>query len=287
MKMRRVLLGMLVVLSLALTASLVAQPQAPTPQGTAASPGLASQPAAPGHQPDVLSTMPGVLVSTESLLGIDVKNSQGQDVGELKHLMIDSRTGRVMYGVVAMGGFLGLGKKTLVVPWNAMAVTRKGNALVLNLSPHTVLQAPASAAPRHEDSDVSSAPIGEQHHGGWGADTPYGRLYDPAREQTISGQVSSIETAAPMPGMVPGMQMLVQTDDGKTVRVHIGPEWYLQRQNVALQEHTRVQVTGAPADIEGQPVLLAREVQFDGQTLTLRDAQGLPVWNSLRRSAAR
>jgi hypothetical protein len=71
------------------------------------------------------------------------------------------------------------------------------------------------------------------------------------------------------------------------VRVHIGPEWYLQRQNVALQAHTRVQVTGATADIEGQPVLMARAVQFDGQILTLRDAQGLPVWNSLRRSAAR
>ena len=34
-------------------------------------------------------------------------------------------------------------------------------------------------------------------------------------------------------------------------------------------------------------VLMAREVQFDGQTLTLRDTQGLPVWNSLRRGAAR
>jgi sporulation protein YlmC with PRC-barrel domain len=287
MNKRRVLLGMLMVLSLALTARAVAQPPAPTQQGTAASPNLPDQPAAPGHQPDMLSTTPGVLVSTESLLGVAVKNAQGQDVGELKHLMIDSRTGRVMYAVVAMGGFLGMGRKTLVVPWSAMSVARKGNALVLNLSPRTGPQAPASADPRHEDSDVSSAPVGEQHNGGWGAETPYGRLYDPAQEQTISGQVSSIETAAPMPGMAPGMQLLVQTDDGKTVRVHIGPEWYLQRQNVALQAHTRVQVTGATADIEGQPVLMARAVQFDGQILTLRDAQGLPVWNSLRRSAAR
>jgi len=287
MNKRRVLLGLLVLLSLALTTRAVAQPQAPTQQGTAASPNLPGQPAAPGHQPDMLSTTPGVLVSTESLLGITVQNAQGQDVGELRHLMIDSRTGRVMYAVVAMGGFLGMGRKTLVVPWNAMSVARKGNGLVLNLSPRTEPQAPASADPRQEDSDVSSAPVGEQHNGGWGAETPYGRLYDPAQEQTISGQVSSIETAAPMPGMAPGMQLLVQTDDGKTVRVHIGPEWYLQRQNVALQAHTRVQVTGATADIEGQPVLMAREVQFDGQTLTLRDAQGLPVWNSLRRSAAR
>jgi sporulation protein YlmC with PRC-barrel domain len=280
MENRRVLLGLLVVLALALTTPGVAQP--PAPSDTPAGPGLPSQPAASGPPPDMLATVPGVLVSTESLLGIAVKNAQGQDVGELKHLMIDSRTGRVMYAVVAMGGFLGLGRKTLVVPWHTVTVTRKGNALVLNVAPSTVPPAPASAAPRREDSDVSS-----DANGGWGAETPYGRLYDPAREQTISGQVSRVETAAPMPGMAPGMQLLVQTDEGQSVRVHVGPEWYLQRQNVALQEHTRVQVTGATADLEGQPVLMAREVQFDGQTLTLRDAQGLPVWNSLRRSAAR
>jgi hypothetical protein len=53
---------------------------------------------------------------------------------------------------------------------------------------------------------------------------------------------------------------------------------------VTLQENTRVQVTGALAEIEGQQVLLAREVQFDGHVLMLRDAQGMPMWSSLRRS---
>ena len=38
-----------------------------------------------------------------------------------------------------------------------------------------------------------------------------------------------------------------------------------------------MQVTGARAEIEGQPVLMAREVQFDGQIITLRDAQGMPT----------
>jgi len=147
MKKRSVLLGPLVVLSLALLASAWAQQQAQTNQGAAASQSPQTQPSAPSNQPDLLSTMPGVLVSTESLLGIDVKNAQGRDVGDLKHLMIDSRTGRVMYAVVGMGGFLGMGKKSLVVPWSAMTVTRNGNALVLNLSPRPVPQESDSDAP--------------------------------------------------------------------------------------------------------------------------------------------
>ena len=90
-----------------------------------------------------------------------------------------------------------------------------------------------------------------------------------------------------MPGMAPGMQMLVQTDDGKSTRVQVGPAWYLERQDLDVKENTHVQVTGARAELEGQPVLMAREVQFDGQLVTLRDAQGMPMWSSLRRATAK
>jgi len=87
--------------------------------------------------------------------------------------------------------------------------------------------------------------------------------------------------------MAPGMQMLVQTDDGKSTRVQVGPAWYLERQDLDVQENTKVQVTGARAEVEGQPVLMAREVQFNGQLVTLRDAQGMPMWSSLRRATAK
>jgi len=197
--------------------------------------------------------------------------------------MLDPHTGRVMYGVVAIGGFLGMGEKTIVVPWNALEVARDGKSLVLNVSPQTLQPVPAY----EKGKGPVNVPAGETRGGGWGVDTPYGRLYDPAKEQIISGQVVSIETSAPMPGMAPGMQMLVQTDDGKNTRVQVGPTWYLERQDLDVKENTRIQITGARAEIDGQPVLLAREVQFDGQLLTLRDMQGMPMWSSVRRAATK
>lgn len=224
-----------------------------------------------------------MLLSTETILGSDVKNPQGQDVGDLKQLMLDPHSGRVMYAVVAMGGFLGMGEKTIIVPWNALEVARNGTSLVLNVSPQMLQQAPAY----EKGKEPVYAPTSEPRGGGWGVDTPYGRFYDPAKEQTISGQVVSIETSAPMPGMAPGMQMLVQTEDGRSTRVQVGPAWYLERQDLDIKENTRVQVSGARAEIDGQPVLMAREVQFDGQVITLRDAQGTPIWSSLRRAAGK
>ena len=86
-----------------------------------------------------------------------------------------------------------------------------------------------------------------------------------------------------MPGMVSGIQLVVRTEADKIMRVQVGPEWYLEHQDAEIAEHDTVQVTGAVTEMDGQPVLLAREVQFDGHTLTLRDAQGLPMWSGLRR----
>ena len=283
MKKYSVLLGMLAVLGLILVSGVLAQQSAPPEQSKSASQSSQSNTSSSGHQRDALTAVQGGLVSTETLLGSDVKNPQGQDVGDLKHLMLDPHTGRVMYAVVAIGGFLGMGEKTVVVPWNALEVARDGKSLVLNVSPQMLPQVSAY----EKGKEPVNVPAGETRGGGWGVDTPYGRLYDPAKEQIISGQVVSIETSAPMPGMAPGMLMLVQTDDGKNTRVQVGPTWYLERQDPDMKENTHVQVTGARAEIDGQPVLMAREVQFDGQVLTLRDAQGMPMWSSLRRAAAK
>ena len=210
MKKYSVLLGMLAVLGLMLVSGVLAQQSAPPEQSKSASQSSQSNPSSSGHQPDALTAVQGVLLSTETLLGSDVKNPQGQDVGDLKHLMLDPHTGRVMYAVVAIGGFLGMGEKTVVVPWNALEVARDGKSLVLNVSPQMSPQVSAY----EKGKEPVNVPAGETRGGGWGVDTPYGRLYDPAKEQIISGQVVSIETSAPMPGMAPGMLMLVSAQRG-------------------------------------------------------------------------
>src|SRR5215813_749933 len=129
MKKYNVFLGMLAGLSLMLASGVLAQQPAPPEPGKSAS---QSSPSASGNKPDALTAVQGVLLSTETLLGSNVKNPQGQDVGDLKHLILDPHTGRVMYAVVAIGGFLGIGEKTVVMPWNALEVARDGKSLVLN-----------------------------------------------------------------------------------------------------------------------------------------------------------
>ena len=281
MRKMRVIVGVLVLLGLAVTARLWAQ-----------QPGQGVQDSSPQSVPhtSAFTTLGGVLVSTQSLLGSPVRNPQGDTVGHIAHLIINPRTGLVRYAVVSMGGFLGLGKRSIGVPWEALAVVQTDKTLAVQVA-HPMLpsmSAPAegrkaapAAHPQRQGSPTSTEP---ERSGGWGAETPYGRLYDPTRAHTVHGTVLRVGTGPPMPGMASGIQLQVQTDE-TTMQIHVGPEWYLERQEIELHEHEVVHVTGALAEVNGQAVLLARAVTVNGHTLLLREAQGQPVWSALRRSS--
>lgn len=82
------------------------------------------------------------LLSASSLNGTKVKNPKGEDLGELKELMIDIDTGRVAYAVLSYGGFLGMGDKLFAVPWGAFAVDTHNEQIVLDLPKEKLERAP-------------------------------------------------------------------------------------------------------------------------------------------------
>ena len=51
------------------------------------------------------------VMAADTLEGDTVRNDADEKLGELIHIMIDVPTGRVAYGVLSVGGFLGIGDK--------------------------------------------------------------------------------------------------------------------------------------------------------------------------------
>jgi sporulation protein YlmC with PRC-barrel domain len=279
-------LGVIFLLSLMMHASAQRQEKA--------DPGAARE---QSHTPSTPSpgtmALSGVLLSTESILGSHVRDPQGEEVGEIEHLMINPQTGLVMYAVVSVGGFLGMGEKNLIVPWRSLEVARDGQSVVLNASKQLLKEAPEyekgkeselTERSKSESSDTSYSGQGQSGRSG-GTDTLSAQVYDPKKEQTITGKVASVKTGASMEGIPTGFQMQVQTEASEPTRVYVGPEWYMERQGVEIRDHDDVQVTGAFATIAGQPLLLAREVALGGQTLILRDKNGKPLWSDLHNGA--
>lgn len=67
------------------------------------------------------------------LSGTRVMNHAGEDLGKLEDLVIDADSGRVMYGVLSFGGFLGIGEKLYAIPWSCMHLSNDRKSIVLNV----------------------------------------------------------------------------------------------------------------------------------------------------------
>ena len=118
--------------------------------------------------------------------------------------------------------------------------------------------------------------------GGWGAEQPYARMYNPQTVETITGDVVSIDRIMPMKGMSYGLHIVVTTDK-ETLPVHLGPSWYIGNQDIKILPNDKIEVTGSRVTFDGNPALIAAEVKKGDDVLTLRDANGFPVWSGWRR----
>jgi hypothetical protein len=111
-------------------------------------------------------------------------------------------------------------------------------------------------------------------------------MYDTSTVETLSGTVTAVDTLASRRGRRQhrGLHVRMTTADGNALTVHLGPLFYLQQQNVTLQANDAITVRGSRVTLRNAPVLIAAEVQAQGQTWTLRNDQGVPLWRGQGRS---
>lgn len=121
-----------------------------------------------------------------------------------------------------------------------------------------------------------------QGSGGWGPGTPYNRMYDPAKVETVSGNVEAVTQVVPIKGMDSAVAVTVKTDK-ETISVHLGPEWYIGRLDTKIEKGDTIEVKGTRTTFFGKPAIIAGEVKKGDNVLVLRDASGIPVWSGWRR----
>jgi hypothetical protein len=112
-----------------------------------------------GIYKDSDSQGPGpALMGADTLIGDSVVNAQEEDLGDIKEIMLDMRTGQVAYAVLSFGGFLGMGEKLFAVPWQALNLDTVNKRFVLDVDKQRLQNAPGFDPDRWPDmSDVTWA----------------------------------------------------------------------------------------------------------------------------------
>ncbi len=95
-----------------------------------------------GGGPDLRRGPGPEVMGADTLIGNDVYNHKNEDLGDIKEIMLDMRSGKVGYAVLSFGGFLGMGEKLFAVPWNALTLDTKNKRFVLNVEKDRLKDAP-------------------------------------------------------------------------------------------------------------------------------------------------
>ncbi len=81
-------------------------------------------------------------VKASNFIGTNVVGPQNESLGDVKEVVIDPETGKVVYAVVSFGGFLGMGEKLFAIPFGAFKYNVSENEYVLDVSKEKLQHAP-------------------------------------------------------------------------------------------------------------------------------------------------
>jgi len=110
------------------------------------------------------------LMGANTLIGNDVYNHKGEDIGDIKEIMLDVRTGKVRYAVLSFGGgFLGMGEKLFAVPWSALTLDTMNKRFVLKVEKEKLTDAPGFD--KDKWPDMADRTWSEEIHAYYGVET--------------------------------------------------------------------------------------------------------------------
>jgi DNA/RNA endonuclease YhcR with UshA esterase domain len=96
--------------------------------------------------------------------------------------------------------------------------------------------------------------------------------YDMKSEVKLKGVIDEVKTAADKT-----IHVTLKSDKG-SLDVFVAPESFLKEMEITFAKGDSVEVLGSQLTVDGNALLLAREVTRNGDVMTMRDDHGKPVW---------
>ena len=79
------------------------------------------------------TTTPSATADTRKLIGRNIKNADGDTIGEIKSIYL-TKDGKVDSVMVSVGGFLGVGDREVRIAWSDLKITDNGEKVMVNMT---------------------------------------------------------------------------------------------------------------------------------------------------------
>ncbi|WP_143025632.1 PRC-barrel domain-containing protein [Paracoccus isoporae] len=87
------------------------------------------------------------------ITGASVTSPDGDSIGDVNDIIVDSESGSMIAAIVGVGGFLGIGEKQIALPWDQLTINYDAEEITSELT-----QEEADAAPEYVFRERESAP---------------------------------------------------------------------------------------------------------------------------------
>lgn len=87
--------------------------------------------------------MPTRWEKTTSVVGRKVVTTTREDLGKVEDVVVDPRSGRILYGVLSFNPTVGVGEKLYAIPWNSLELPADNTTVVLKVERDRLKSAPS------------------------------------------------------------------------------------------------------------------------------------------------
>lgn len=127
----------------------------PTPQMQPPSATAPSPPSGPGQQSFLNQQQPGQMLASD-LMRRSIHGSNNERIGEVSDLLV-TPNGEIVAALVGVGGFLGIGEKTVAIPFNSLQRAPGSDQLTASFSRQDLENAPQFVTTRGRSSDTGTS----------------------------------------------------------------------------------------------------------------------------------
>lgn len=236
-----------------------------------------------GSQPSTVSSMPAgaEFRSLDWLVDRDVNNDQGDEIASISDFIVDRGSGRIEYAILKTGTILGMGGKTIAVPYNTLRWDSSENDFLLASTKDQLKQYPEFSTDEWSGLKDATAEDRSEFRRRLAADQaytrdPYAGSFDSANHTRIEGEVKSVDRTRTSQGEQ--VIVTIAANDGQTRKVALGPSWFVSGGAVVPNRGDKISVETYSLPRDPDQMTTASSMRINDRDFRFRESDGSPAW---------